>query len=329
MEVNKAPEKAPLNVAVARLTEQQNAKMLQLFRTAYCIVKHNFTIRSFPALLSLQKLNGLDLRVAYQNRMAASVFIASIAEVQVRSVVDKLNEQEFFSILLDGSTDKSTIEQEIVYARLLDINLKPYNMFLGLMPVKGACAIDIADELGDFLDRLGVTDWKGRLSSLGTDGASVNTGSQGGLGTILKKDIPYMLQIHCVAHKLELSVLDACKTVSYVNEFQTTVKGVLKFYSRSSKRLRELSLTNDIMDTNASLRKFGKWNPIRWIMSKSRILRVMNENYVSTVTHLQHKSVCTDKGEASVAKGLLKALQSVRFVCFLAIMCDFTTALGK
>ena len=50
----------------------------------------------------------------------------------------------------------------------------------------------------------------------GTDGASVNMGCRGGLDVLLKEDIPYLVQIHCVAHKLELGVLDACKGVQYI-----------------------------------------------------------------------------------------------------------------
>lgn len=87
-QVQAAPEKAPWNVAVTRLTQQQNQTMLHLFRTAYCIVKHTFSIS-----VLLQKLNGLDLGTAYQNRMAASVFIASIAKVQLQSIVDCLMAQ--------------------------------------------------------------------------------------------------------------------------------------------------------------------------------------------------------------------------------------------
>lgn len=120
-----------------------------------------------------------------------------------------------------------------MYARLLNADLKQH-MFLGLMPVMGVSAMDVANELSNFLDKLGITNWKTRLTALGSDGASVNTGCQGGLGAILTKNIRYNLQIHRVAHRLEVSDLDACKTVSHV---KTTMKGVRKFYSRSSKRL--------------------------------------------------------------------------------------------
>ena len=77
------------------------------------------------------------------------------------------------------------------------------------MDVNGTSAAEIAKELGKFLTELGIADWSTRMVGLGTDGASVNMGCRGGLGVLLKEDIPYLVQIHCVAHKLELGVLDA------------------------------------------------------------------------------------------------------------------------
>ena len=70
-----APEKTPMVQAVARLTQQQNDKMLLLFCTAYCIVKQKFSLNSFAALLCLQKMNGMALGSAYSNGKVASTFI--------------------------------------------------------------------------------------------------------------------------------------------------------------------------------------------------------------------------------------------------------------
>ena len=213
-----------------------------------------------------------------------------------------------------------------MYARILTDG-KPENVYLGLMNVNGASAADIAQELGEFLTGLGIVDWKARIVGLGTDGASVNMGCHGGLGVLLKKDIPYLVQIHCVAHKLELGVLDACKGVAYLSKFQNTIKSLLKFYSHSGKRLRELSAVSEILDI--TLRKYGKWNSTRWIASKVRVMKAVNDNWTSTITHLEEKAASSNSSEANTAKGLLRTCRSVRFIAFLGFMCDFTTALSK
>ena len=176
----------PLNTAFARMTKQQNTKMLQLFRTCYCLVKHNMSLRSFACLISLQEYNGLPLGTAYRNinKDAALSFISSIAKVKQQALVDMINSVPFFSILLDGSTDKATMEQEIVYVRVIKGG-KPENVYLGLMNVNGTSAADIAKELGVFLTGLGIIDWNARMVALGTDGASVNMGCLGDLGALL------------------------------------------------------------------------------------------------------------------------------------------------
>ena len=55
--------------------------------------------------------------VDYQNRQGAFAFIKSIAEVQRQDTMRSLKEARFFSIMADGSTDRSIAEQESVYVR--------------------------------------------------------------------------------------------------------------------------------------------------------------------------------------------------------------------
>jgi len=41
------------------------------------------------------------------------------------------------------------------------------------------------------------------------------------------------LCIHCVAHKLELGVLDAIRSIDYLHKFEDIVKSIYKFYART------------------------------------------------------------------------------------------------
>ena len=195
------------------------------------------------------------------------------------------------------------------------------------MAVTDGTAVGIAAELDSFLTGLGIFNWKSKLVGLGTDGASVNVGCHGGLGAILKQEIPYLLQIHCIAHRLELAVLDTCKHVEFVGNFQETIKSVLKFYSHSSKRVNELSEVGNAL--TSAIHTFGSWNPVRWIASKSRILKAMDSNWSATMLHLEQKASGGKRDEAATANGLLKKMCTVKFVYFLGFMCDFTSALTK
>ena len=65
-------------------------------------------------------------------------------------------------------------------------------------------------------------------------------GRSGGVAALLKKDIPYMVEVHvhCVAHRLELGILDAMKDEKQLKDVKQTLQGLYKHYGYSSKALR-------------------------------------------------------------------------------------------
>lgn len=62
------------------------------------------------------------------------------------------------------------------------------------------------------------------------DGPSVMIGEKSGVKALLQKDFPVITVIHCVAHKLELSVLDAAKSMPYLQIFEETIKSIFNFF---------------------------------------------------------------------------------------------------
>ena len=53
--------------------------------------------------------------------------------------------------------------------------------------------------------------------------------------------VPGLLYTHCVAHMLELAVLDSMKfDDSYLEKFHDNLKGIFKFYNQSAVRRQEL-----------------------------------------------------------------------------------------
>lgn len=52
--------------------------------------------------------------------------------------------------------------------------------------------------------KYGCHDWKEKLIGAGCDGASVNLGVNDSVATRLRENRPYVMTVHCVAHRLEL-----------------------------------------------------------------------------------------------------------------------------
>jgi hypothetical protein len=59
-----------------------------------------------------------------------------------------------------------------------------------------------------------------KIVGFGSDGASVMAGDMGGVSALLKKDNPFCIFVHCVCHRLHLTVSQACKN----NKHMATLK---------------------------------------------------------------------------------------------------------
>lgn len=80
-----------------------------------CDCKEAFS--DFVWMCQLDEVKGVNAGSTYRNDKSCSAFIRSISAVERLSTADKLNEADFLTAISDGSTDVSTIENEIVYIR--------------------------------------------------------------------------------------------------------------------------------------------------------------------------------------------------------------------
>lgn len=124
--------------------------------------------------------------------------------------------------MCDGSTDSAVLEQELVYARFLDNGL-PVSKFVSIQELKAGNASGIIDGLDAAFEHVGFSpsEWREHLVAFGADGAAVMLGRTRGVAALLKQDVAYMIEIHCVAHRLELGILDAMKHERRVKDIIT------------------------------------------------------------------------------------------------------------
>ena len=88
-----------------------------------------------------------------------------------------------------------------------------------------------------------------RLVNVNFDGASVMSGHVSDVQTRLKKPRDGLLCTHCVAHLLEVAVLDAIKFEdTYLEKFNDTLNGMFKYYYNSAVKRNELKLIGDMFE---------------------------------------------------------------------------------
>lgn len=113
------------------------------------------------------------------------------------------------------------------------------------------------------------------------DGANVMSGHLNGVQARIKIKQPGCVYLWCVAHRLELAVLDAIKNDSYLKDFEETVNSIFKFYYKSPKLRQEIQDLEKVFDSEFA--QFGCMKKIRWITrSCSKSSRPKLYNFVQS-----------------------------------------------
>ena len=204
-------EPTPIAVLKDRLDRKQVYKYQAFFNTAYLIAKRNFSFHDFEFLLKLQNKNGLQLGENYQNIQGAKTFIESIAHELRQHTINSLQKCRFFSLMADGSTDRSVAEQESVFVRYV-VGGEPVSKFIASQEVKDARAAGVLDAIDTALSVVSGVSIKTqaeKLININLDGASVNMGIYNGVAArVRNRNGQHVTVTHCINHGLELSVLD-------------------------------------------------------------------------------------------------------------------------
>ena len=81
----------------------------------------------------------------------------------------------------------------------------------------------------------------------GSDGASVMLGCRGGISTLMKEKVPYLIANHCVAHRLALACGQAADEITYLKKFKSILDQLYRFYQNSAVRITGLKAIQEVL----------------------------------------------------------------------------------
>ena len=283
---------------------------------------------SFPHLCKLEEKHGIELGQTYRNDKACKNFATAISDEFKGQLGQQLHAARFLSVMADSATDVGVREVEDVYVCSLKDG-EPVNTFVGLKACSNANAQGITEAMN-----IAMTDvcenWKEKTVALGSDGAAVMVGEVGGVYALLKQDIPHLIKVHCIAHRLELAFADTVKAIPKLEEAKTMLQGIWKHYHYSPKAVRELKELAETMEVRSY--KAVKTDGTRWVPHLKRALDVLLlKNYSTVVVHFQHTSQARDASVTMQGRAMSysKKLVNYRFLLFLHLLLDIVTAIGK
>ena len=192
----------------------------KLLNTAYELALNpSMPLSHFKVLVKCQRQNGVCLIDGKDDSHSCREYIHYIADTIREKVAVILGSAYFMSTLSDGSqARKVKDEKELVLVRT-ERNGIPVYFVASLLEMSqymygGTDADSIKKAIDDvFVEKLGLDEDQYVYSMISStaDGASVNFGKYRGVLTQLKLARPWLLTIHCVNHRIELSVKDALK----------------------------------------------------------------------------------------------------------------------
>ncbi|KAK6182072.1 hypothetical protein SNE40_009836 [Patella caerulea] len=160
----------------------------------------------------------------------------------------------------------------------------------------------------------GLIDFESKWVGFMADGASVNMGKKHGLGELLKKEMDWLIVIHCLNHRLELAAKDTFSGCSEFGDMMAILNSLRSLYNHSPKRLRELRELAEIMEQTVS--KPEKALGTRWLQHKRSACNSLIKSFPVIVTHLENiaEDPLAKKEDQSKMKGYLSKLKSFKFV---------------
>ena len=192
----------------------------------------------------------------------------------LRSITTKLQQADFFTIMVGECVDISNNEQLAVCFRYVDPTLAVHEEFMGLYQCPDITANTLVTILQDILLRfnLDISRCRGQCY----DGGSNMAGCRNGVKTQILRKEPRALFTHCYGHSLSLSVGDAIKLIPLLRNTMDTVHEISKMLQYSPKRS---SLFKHIKcDISPDTMGFRVLCPTRWTV-RGETLKSILDNY--------------------------------------------------
>ncbi|XP_062048802.1 zinc finger protein 862 isoform X1 [Lepus europaeus] len=309
----------PQATLVPEISSDLMANMEHFFHAAYSIAYHSRPLNDFEKILQLLQSTGTVILGKYRNRTACTQFIKYISETLKKEILHDIRNSPCVSMLLDSSTDASDQACVGIYIRYFK-QMEVKESYITLAPVHSETVDGYFETIVSALDELDIPFRKpGWVVGLGTDGSTMLS-CKGGLVEKFQEIIPQLLPVHCVAHRLHLSVLDACGSIDLVKKCDRHIRTVFKFYQSSNKRLNELRAGAAPLERE--IIRLKDLNAIRWVASKRRTLNALIAGWPALASHLQ--SVAEAGGQIGHrAKGMLKLMKGFHFIKFCHFLLDF------
>ena len=229
----------------SRLSEEERERLRIKFNIAYFVATQNLPLSKYSRICELESHHGVCVGSSYTNDNSGKEMIHYIADSIRLERRKNLDEAKFFSLILDGVTDKGNIDNEGILLVWHDPNgcdekIHTRMEYFTVIRPKAVTGEGLFHVIENALQDLGIDEISAekckKLVGIGTDGASANVAA-GGLKGRVEGQLDWIFWMWCIAHRLELAIKDALKSTAF-GLIDELLLRLYYLYEKSPKKCR-------------------------------------------------------------------------------------------
>uniref|UniRef100_A0A8C5P6F9 Uncharacterized protein n=1 Tax=Leptobrachium leishanense TaxID=445787 RepID=A0A8C5P6F9_9ANUR len=301
-----------LEVAQRKISKPEQVKIL--------IDNVILAIKLNASMLSVQEIHAhvakyVQLPESWRSKNYAFEFVESINMVVKAQILTEINSAPFHTLIADESTDVSITKMLILYLKFRPVGMNIHKtVFAGILKLSACDSTSITMAIKQFY-----ADCKLDLQKMvmfTSDGASVMLGKQNGVAAQLRREVPHVLEQHCVAHREDLGIDDAWKNVSLMKDIETLLRTVYTLFSKSTVKRQELAELAKV--TESDVIAFRPLNEVRWLSRYFAVNAIMR-NYTVLEEYCGQQ---VSENNDPINKYCLKRLRNPQYHVALTVLHD-------
>ena len=331
---------APIAQSLNSLSEDERRKLRAKFDITYFVATEQLAYRKYPRICELEARHGVNLGSSYLHENAGKEFVHYIAESRKRDLLSDISKAKFFSLLMDGSTDQSNADNELLLVLWCDPDSKDEKIhtrisYLSIHKPHHVTAEGLFQSLEYGLKCLGIQSVTkeacSKLVGIATDGAAANVAGNG-LKGLVEKELEWIFWMWCLAHRLELAIKDALHGTCF-DLLDEMLLRLYYIYKKSPKKCTELeSIITDLEgafhlnDEGSGVRPIRACGT-RWVCHKLSAMKRVLCKYGTYTAHLATLSEDSSVKPADRAKfkGYLGKWVDAKYLLGCAVFVDLLT----
>ncbi|CAI7862361.1 unnamed protein product [Closterium sp. NIES-53] len=250
------------------------ARVVKCMQTAQWCAQKDAPVVLYPDLARFMAMQGCPDMVNYEaygryySRYAFGEFTEVLAQHLSDQQLQDIKPSAWYGLSFDESTDRARGKHLIIYI-MFERNEEVVNQFFGHLTLEKCDAVSIYNAILSFLHSKDLS--LNMLVGVSTDGASVMTGSKGGVVALLRKRCPWLVAVHCVAHRESLAAKDAAESFKEFNVIDQLIRQTAERLGRSSVNHNSfMHLQDVIMKTQLEVQGIFA---VRWLSRGDAVQR--------------------------------------------------------